>query len=53
MDNSTNELTDDLTDNLTARSTTNKYDSHRFYRVVIDTGALKYSIAGYGQFQAL
>jgi hypothetical protein len=53
MDNSTDDLTDDLTDNLTAGSTTNRYDSHRFYRVVIDTGASKYSTAGYGQFQAL
>ena len=30
-----------------------RYDSHHFYGVVIDTGALKYSTAGYGQFQAL
>jgi len=27
-----------------------RYDSHHFYRVVIDTGASKYSTAGYGQF---
>jgi hypothetical protein len=25
-----------------------RYDSHHFYRVVIDTRALKYSTAGYG-----
>ena len=30
-----------------------RYDSSRFYGVVIDTGILKYSIAGFGQFQAL
>ena len=27
-----------------------RYNSHHFYRVVIDTGASKYSTAGYGQF---
>jgi hypothetical protein len=27
-----------------------KYDSSRFYRVVIDTSASKYSIASFGQF---
>jgi hypothetical protein len=30
-----------------------RYNSHHFYGVVINTGALKYSTAGYGQFQAL
>jgi len=30
-----------------------RYNLHYFYRVVIDTGASKYSTAGYGQFQAL
>ena len=32
---------------------TSRYDSYRFYRVVIDTGASKYSTAGLDQFQAL
>jgi hypothetical protein len=32
---------------------TSRYDSSRFYGVVIDTGASKYSTAGFGQFQAL
>jgi hypothetical protein len=32
---------------------TSRYDSGRFYGVVIDTGASKYSTAGFGQFQAL
>ena len=27
-----------------------RYNSHHFYRVVINTGASKYSTAGYGQF---
>jgi len=27
-----------------------KYNSHHFYKVVIDTGASKYSITGYRQF---
>jgi hypothetical protein len=30
-----------------------KYDSHHFYRVIIDTGASKYLTAGLKQFQAL
>ena len=30
-----------------------KYNSHHFYKVVIDTGASKYSTASYRQFQAL
>ncbi len=42
----------DDTNNFTTRSTS-RYDSHYFYRVVIDTGASKYSTAGYRQFQAL
>jgi hypothetical protein len=45
-------LTDDLTDNFTTRNTS-RYDSQHFYGVVIDTGASKYSTAGYRQFQAL
>jgi hypothetical protein len=32
---------------------TSRYDSSRFYGVVIDTGASKYSTAGFGQFQVL
>ena len=40
------------TNTFTTRSTS-RYDLHYFYRVVIDTGASKYSTAGYGQFQAL
>ena len=34
-------------------SGTSRYDSRCFYRVVIDTGASRYSIAGLEQFQAL
>ncbi len=33
-----------------ATESTSRYGSHRFYGVVIDTGASKYSTAGYGQF---
>ena len=32
---------------------TSRYDSRCFYRVVIDTGASRYSITGLEQFQAL
>jgi hypothetical protein len=32
---------------------TSRYDSERFYGIVVDTGASTYSTAGYGQFQAL
>jgi hypothetical protein len=42
-------LKNDLTDNFTTRNTS-KYNSYHFYKVVINTGASKYSIAGYGQF---
>jgi hypothetical protein len=34
-------------------SGTSRYDSRCFYRVVIDTGASRYSITGLEQFQAL
>jgi hypothetical protein len=40
---------DNLTNNFTTRDTS-KYNSYHFYRVVINTGASKYSIAGYKQF---
>jgi hypothetical protein len=52
INNFTNNLTDSFADNFTTKNTF-KYDSHYFYRVIINTGALKYSIAGYKQFQAL
>ena len=45
-------LTNDLTNNFITRNTS-KYNSQHFYKVVINTGASKYSTAGYGQFQAL
>jgi hypothetical protein len=32
---------------------TSRYDTNRFYGIVIDTGAAKYSTAGFDQFQAL
>jgi hypothetical protein len=32
---------------------TSRYNSSRFYKVVIDISISKYSIAGFGQFQAL
>ena len=32
---------------------TSRYDSRRFYGIVINTGASKYSTAGFSQFQAL
>jgi hypothetical protein len=43
----------EVTDNFTTEGTTSRYGSDRFYGIVIDTGASKYSTAGYGQFQAL
>jgi hypothetical protein len=39
-----------VTDNFTTKGTTSKYGSNRFYRIVINTGASKYSTTGYGQF---
>jgi hypothetical protein len=45
-------LKNDLIDNFTTRNTS-RYNSHHFYKVVINTGASKYSTAGYRQFQAL
>jgi hypothetical protein len=42
-------LNNDLTDNFTTKNTF-KYNSYYFYKVVIDTRASKYSIAGYRQF---
>jgi hypothetical protein len=30
-----------------------RYDNDRFYGIVIDTGASRYSTAGFDQFQAL
>jgi len=32
---------------------TSRYNTNRFYGIVIDTGAAKYSTAGFDQFQAL
>jgi hypothetical protein len=32
---------------------TSRYDTNRFYGIVIDTGAAKYSTASFNQFQAL
>ena len=37
------------TNTFTTKSTS-KYNSYYFYKVVINTGASKYSIAGYKQF---
>jgi hypothetical protein len=42
-------LKNDFTDNFITRNTF-KYNSHYFYKVIIDTGALKYSTTGYRQF---
>jgi hypothetical protein len=42
-------LTNDLINNFITKNTF-KYNSYHFYKVVIDTGASKYSIAGYRQF---
>jgi len=42
-----------VTDNFTTKNTISKYSFNCFYRIVINTRALKYSIAGYRQFQAL
>jgi hypothetical protein len=42
-------LTNDLIDNFTTKNTF-KYNSYHFYKVIINTGALKYSTAGYRQF---
>jgi hypothetical protein len=40
----------EVTDNFATKGLTSKYNSHYFYRIVIDIGAFKYLIAGYGQF---
>jgi hypothetical protein len=42
-------LTNDFINNFINRNTS-KYNSYHFYKVVINTGALKYSIARYKQF---
>jgi hypothetical protein len=52
----TTRLPSKLKDNLTNNFITgdiSKYNSYYFYKVVINTGASKYSTAGYRQFQAL
>jgi hypothetical protein len=41
------------TELLTTGSNTSRYSSDHFYGIVIDTGASKYSTAGFAQFQAL
>jgi HKD family nuclease len=43
-------LIEEVTDNFTTKGLIFKYNSYCFYRIVINTGALKYFIAGYGQF---
>jgi hypothetical protein len=43
---------EEVADNLTTGDTS-RYGSYCFYGIVIDTGASKYSTAGFGQFQAL
>jgi len=40
---------DDFTNNFITGDIS-KYNSYCFYKVIINTGASKYSIAGYGQF---
>jgi hypothetical protein len=50
MDNFTDDFTNNFINNFIAKSTTNKYNSYRFYKVVINIKALKYSITGYKQF---
>ena len=46
-------LINSFADSFTTKNTKSKYNSRQFYRVIIDIGALKYSIAKFGQFQAL
>jgi hypothetical protein len=49
----TNQLPFKIKDNSTNNFITkdiSKYNSYYFYKVIINTGASKYSIAGYGQF---
>jgi hypothetical protein len=43
-------LIEEVTDNFTTKGPTSRYNFHCFYGIVINTGASKYSIAGYGQF---
>jgi hypothetical protein len=43
-------LIEEVTDNFITEGLIFKYNSYYFYGIVIDMGALKYSIAGYGQF---
>jgi hypothetical protein len=43
-------LIKEVIDNFTTKGLISKYNFHCFYRIVIDMGALKYFIAGYGQF---
>jgi hypothetical protein len=43
-------LIEEVTNNFTTKGLTSKYNSYCFYGIVINIGALKYSIAGYGQF---
>jgi hypothetical protein len=38
---------------LDAFLTTLRYNSHYFYSIIVDTGAVKQSTTGLGQFQAL
>jgi hypothetical protein len=46
-------LIEEVTDNFTTKGPISRYNSYCFYRIVINTGASKYSTTGYGQFQAL
>jgi hypothetical protein len=43
-------LIKEVIDNFTTKGLTFKYNSYYFYGIVINTGALKYFITGYGQF---
>jgi hypothetical protein len=40
----------EVTDNFTIKGIISRYRFNCFYGIVIDTGASKYSTAGYGQF---
>lgn len=50
--NFVNGVCDIINTNLFAYITTNRYLSNKFYKIMIDTGAFKHFIVGYGQFMA-
>ena len=43
-------LIKEVIDNFITKGPIFKYNSYYFYKIVINTGASKYFIAGYGQF---